>query len=130
MKKVTASQRAPTALAYPGTAPRANSSDPTANRTAIHHPRALGAHQVEPAVNAPGRCLRWSRESQRATTPFGRTRSTKITKGPTRPSRPPRSCTGIGASRLTGSVLPDGSAISLLHGQKLVVKLYPSAPTA
>ncbi len=57
MKKVTASQRAPTALAYPGTAPRANSSDPTANRTAIHHPRAPGAHHVEPAA-PPGGCLR------------------------------------------------------------------------
>ena len=42
------SQRAPTALAYPGVAPSANSSDPTANRTAIHHARACGAHHVEP----------------------------------------------------------------------------------
>ena len=49
-KKVTASQRAPTALAYPGTDPSANSTDPMANRTAIHQPRARGAHHVGPAA--------------------------------------------------------------------------------
>jgi hypothetical protein len=53
IKKVTASERVPTALAYAGTAPRANSSDPTANRTAIHHPRAADAHHVEPAADRP-----------------------------------------------------------------------------
>jgi hypothetical protein len=40
---------APTASAYPGIEPIANSSDPMANRTAIHQPRAMGAHHVDPA---------------------------------------------------------------------------------
>ena len=47
-KNVAVSQRTPTAVAYHGSAPSANSADPTANRTAIHHPRARGAHQVDP----------------------------------------------------------------------------------
>jgi hypothetical protein len=49
-KKVAASQRVQTALTNAGTEPRANSSDPMANRTAIHHPRDRGAHHVEPTV--------------------------------------------------------------------------------
>jgi hypothetical protein len=89
----------------PGTAPSANSSEPTANRTAIHQPRARGAHHVDPAARAPGGCLRWSRDSQRATMPSGRSRSTKVTKGPPRPSRPARSCTDIGASYLVGPAM-------------------------
>ena len=47
---MTVSPRAPTALAYPGTDPSANSTEPMANRTAIHQPRAMGAHQVDPAA--------------------------------------------------------------------------------
>jgi hypothetical protein len=70
-KKVTVSQRAPTALAYPGTAPSANSSDPTANSTAIHQPRAFGAHHVDPAAGFW--CLRWRRDPSRTTVPSGRT---------------------------------------------------------
>ena len=62
----------------PGSAPSANSSDPTANRTAIHHPRACGAHHVEPWAELSVRCLRWRRDSQRTTTPSERTWSTKV----------------------------------------------------
>ena len=79
MKYVTVSQRAPTALAYAGTEPSANSSDPTANRTAIHHPRARGAHHVEPLAGL--RCLRCRRDSQRTITPSGRACSTKNVTG-------------------------------------------------
>jgi hypothetical protein len=56
---------------------RANSSDPMPARTAIHYPLSPGpgAHQVEPVAGAPWGCLRWRRDSQRATAPSGRTRS-------------------------------------------------------
>src|SRR5215475_13366516 len=72
---------APTALAYAGTEPIANSSDPMANRMAIHHPRALGAHHVEPTAGFW--CLRWWRDSHRTVTPSGRTRSTNVAGAPT-----------------------------------------------
>ena len=49
-KNVAESQRTPTEVAYGGSAPSTNSADPTANRTAIHHPRAPGAHQVDPCA--------------------------------------------------------------------------------
>ncbi|HYO19039.1 MAG TPA: hypothetical protein VES02_10300 [Dermatophilaceae bacterium] len=82
-KKVAAAGRDPTAAAYAGTLPRAKSSDPTANRTAIHHPRARGAHQVDPAATPAPPCFRERRDSQRATRPSGRRCSTNVTKGPT-----------------------------------------------
>jgi len=70
-KYVTVSHRDPAELAYPGTYPTANSSDPTANRTAIHQPRARGAHHVDPAA---GGSTWWERDPERTTTPSGRTR--------------------------------------------------------
>src|SRR5215468_1470686 len=80
---------APTALAYAGTEPIANSSDPMANRMAIHHPRALGAHHVEPTAGFW--CLRWWRDSHRTISPSGRTKSTNVAGAPMMtwwPSRP------------------------------------------
>src|SRR5215469_6553381 len=53
-----------------------------ANRMAIHHPRALGAHHVEPTAGFW--CLRWWRDSHRTITPSGRTRSTNVAGAPTR----------------------------------------------
>src|SRR5262245_16615043 len=52
-----------------------------ANRMAIHHPRALGAHHVEPTAGFW--CLRWGRDSHRTITPSGRTRSTNVAGAPT-----------------------------------------------
>src|SRR5215470_11718961 len=48
---------------------------------AIHHPRAVGAHQVEPMAGFW--CLRWWRDSHRTITPSGRTRSTNVAGAPT-----------------------------------------------
>jgi len=76
MKNVTASGRAPTASAYPGTVPSANRNEPTANSTPIHQSRSCGAHHIEPRGAAPDKCLRCGRDSQRATTPSGRLRMT------------------------------------------------------
>jgi hypothetical protein len=56
--------RSVTALVYAGTEPSANSSDPMANRTAIHQPRALGAHHVDPAAGFW--CLWWRRDYKSA----------------------------------------------------------------
>src|ERR1700722_552122 len=91
MKKGTQSGRSPTAPAYPGTAPRAKRKEPMAKRTAIHQPRARGAHHVPAGSGAPvlSICLRCRRDSHRATTPSGRSVSTKVTNGPTPPRRPP-----------------------------------------
>src|SRR5215469_1707095 len=105
MKYVTESHWTPTAFTYPGTDPTANSSDPTANRIAIHQPRARGAHQVDP-VGVALRCLRWCRDSQRATRPSGRTCSTNVTAEPKPPQWLPRSRPVINASDLPGSVCP------------------------
>ncbi len=87
MKNVTASGVAPTAFTYPGTVPSPNRNEPTANSTPIHQSRSCGAHHVEPRGSAPWRCLRCVRDSQCATTPSGRLRTTKVTNGPN-----PRSC--------------------------------------
>src|SRR5450755_409593 len=81
MKKVTASASIPTAEAYPGTAPRANRREPTANKTPIHQPRWWGAHQVDSPLETPV-CFRWRRDSHRSSTSPGRSVSTKVTKGP------------------------------------------------
>ena len=59
-----------------------------ANRMAIHHPRALGAHHVEPTAGFW--CLRWWRDSHRTSTPSGRTRSTNVAGVPMLSSLLPR----------------------------------------
>jgi hypothetical protein len=82
MKNVTASGRAPTALAYAGTVPSPKRNEPMANSAPIHQSRSCGAHQVEPRGGPPDRCLRYERDSQRAITPSGRLRMTKVTNGP------------------------------------------------
>jgi hypothetical protein len=57
MKKVIESVRAPTSVAYPGTAPMAKRAEPVANRMPIHQPRVCGAHQVREDPS-PSACLR------------------------------------------------------------------------
>jgi hypothetical protein len=99
MKNVTASGWAPTALAYAGTVPRPNRNEPTANSTPIHQSRSCGAHQVEPRGGAPDRCLRCERDSQRAITPSGRLRMTKVTNGPN-----PRSVVVSASAGIAGPV--------------------------
>jgi hypothetical protein len=76
MKNVTASGVAPTAVTYQGIEPSPNRNEPTANSTPIHQSRSCGAHHVEPRAGAPDKCLRCVRDSQRATTPSGRLRTT------------------------------------------------------
>ena len=102
MKNVTASGLPPTAFTYPGTVPSAKRNEPTANSTPIHQSRSRGAHHVEPRGVAPDRCLRCARDSQRAITPSGRLRTTKVTNGPN-----PRSCV-VSASVDIKSLLSSG----------------------
>jgi hypothetical protein len=107
-KNVTASGRAPTAFAYPGTVPSPKRNEPTANSTPIHQSRSCGAHHVEPRSEAPDKCLRCERDSQRAITPSGRLRTTKVMNGPN-----PRSCVVSGCEGIKG--LPHPRRGSQLH---------------
>jgi hypothetical protein len=104
MKNVTASGLSPTAFTYAGTVPSANRIEPIANSTPIHQSRSCGAHQVEPRGSSPDKCLRCERDPQRAITPSGRLRMTKVINGPNL-----RSCivsASSGSEGLPSSVTP------------------------
>src|SRR5436190_22991428 len=83
MKNVAVSAVRPTHDAYAGMGPTAKHADPTMNSAAIHHPRARGAHHVDPEIGAPPR-LRWARELQRTSEPSGRRNVCCVTKPKTR----------------------------------------------
>jgi len=114
MKNVTASGRAPTAVTYPGTVPSPKRNEPTANSTPIHQSRSCGAHQVEPRGAGPDRCLRCERDSQRAITPSGRLRMTKVTNGPKPRSWVVSACSP--SSRTLQSMGDQGSCGITRHG--------------
>src|SRR5579862_4425208 len=81
-----------------------------ANRIAIHHPRALGAHHVEPTAGFW--CLRWWRDSHRTITPSGRTRSTNVAGASMTTSRPSGFRVVMNASfiHLSGIIAPHARA--------------------
>src|SRR5215469_15000434 len=101
----------------------ANSSDPMANRIAIHHPRALGAHHVEPTAGFW--CLRWWRDSHRTITPSGRTRSTNVAGASMTTPRPSGFRVVMNASfrHLThGTIAPHAGANLIPRGGGLVLE--------
>src|SRR5215469_8494168 len=91
-----------------------------ANRIAIHHPRALGAHHVEPTAGFW--CLRWWRDSHRTITPSGRTRSTNVAGASMTTSRPSgfRTVTDASSIHLANGIIAPHAGASFITRKGLM----------